>query len=61
MLVIDGMRFPNLGDQLQLQGLLSPSGVSHMLFLRPEEAGVLFGDGSQNGVLAITTKAAAKR
>lgn len=61
MLVIDGMRFPNLGDQLQLQGLLTPNGVSHMLFLRPEEAGVLFGDGSQNGVLVITTKAAAKR
>lgn len=51
--VVNGQRFSDLGDLLQLESLLGARDISHMVFLRPNEAGTLFGSETTNGVLLI--------
>lgn len=55
-IVINGQRYTSLGDLLQLEGTLGHSDISYMVFLRPEEAGTLYGSESTNGVLVIVRK-----
>jgi hypothetical protein len=45
---------------VQLEQLLPPVLISYMIFLRPQEAGVLYGTGAHNGVLIVVTKGAGK-
>jgi hypothetical protein len=46
-----------MADPLQGLALAPPERVSHVAFVRPTEAGVLFGTGAESGVVLIFTKA----
>jgi carboxypeptidase family protein len=56
--VIDGVRYTDLADLVQLDNLVAGAHVAYMVFLQPQEAGVLYGTGSDTGVLLIVTKGA---
>ena len=57
---IDGVRHVTLTDKLDLDAILPVSAISYMIFLHPQEAGVLYGE-SSSGALLIVTKSAEKR
>lgn len=54
--IVNGQRFSDVSDLLQLESILAAHDISHMIFLRPNEAGTLFGSVSSNGVLVVVTK-----
>ena len=54
--VMNGQRYTTPNDLLQLENTLGPQDISHMIFLRPNEAGTLFGSERTNGVLIIVRK-----
>jgi carboxypeptidase family protein len=56
--VIDGVRHTDLADLVQLDNLVAGAHVAYMVFLQPQEAGVLYGTSSDTGVLLIVTKGA---
>jgi hypothetical protein len=58
--VIDGLRLTTADQLYQLDEVMRPELVKGMVFLRPAEAGVLFGGESANGVLLILTKTGAR-
>ncbi len=54
--IVNGQRYSTLSDLLQLEGLLGANDISHLVFLRPSEAGTLYGQETTNGVLIIVRK-----
>lgn len=54
--VLDGVRLATLEALVALDNLVSAERVKGMVFLRPAEAGTLFGSDGSNGVLVIVTK-----
>jgi outer membrane cobalamin receptor len=59
MVFVDGIRMAGSRDvkgQQSALALVVPSQIDHIALLRPAEAGVLFGTGASEGVLAIYTK-----
>jgi len=54
--VVNGQRYSALSDLLQLEGLLGATDISYMVFLRPSEAGTIYGEETTNGVLVIVRK-----
>ncbi len=59
-IIVDGVRHQSFADLAQLETFLSSESVDYLVFLRPAEAGVLFGTQSNNGVLIVVTKGASK-
>jgi hypothetical protein len=57
--VVDGVRHASFADKAQLEQFISSQAVSYLVFLRPAEAGVLYGSGTSDGVLLIFTKSGA--
>jgi hypothetical protein len=47
--VVNGQRYSALSDLLQLEGLLGATDISYMVFLRPSEAGTIYGEETTNG------------
>lgn len=56
MVVIDGIRYTSPESLFLLDNLINSEQVKGLVFLRPAEAGVLFGNDSRNGVLLVITK-----
>ncbi len=54
--VIDGIKYTSDENLLQLDSFLKPEQIRGMVFIRPAEAGVLFGADTCNGVLLVITK-----
>lgn len=54
--IVNGQRYSELSDLLQLEGLLGATDISYMVFLRPSEAGTIYGQETTNGVLIIVRK-----
>lgn len=53
MVVVDGIR---VGNPWSAINILVPERLSHFVYLRASEAGVLFGTGAHAGVLLAFTK-----
>lgn len=54
--IVNGQRYSALSDLLQLEGFLGAADISYMVFLRPSEAGLVYGEETTNGVLIIVRK-----
>lgn len=54
--VMNGQRYSSISDLLELDGLIGPQDISHIIFLRPSEAGLIYGEETTNGVLIIVRK-----
>ncbi|MCC6930125.1 MAG: carboxypeptidase regulatory-like domain-containing protein [Gemmatimonadaceae bacterium] len=54
--VVNGQRYSSRSDLVELDGLFGATDISYMVFLRPSEAGLLYGEETTNGVLVIVRK-----
>ncbi|MEO7964229.1 MAG: hypothetical protein ABIT38_10020 [Gemmatimonadaceae bacterium] len=54
--IIDGQRFTGSDDLLQLEGLLGLQDIAYVIFLPPNEAGVLYASETTDGMLVIARK-----
>lgn len=54
--VMNGQRYSSLSDLLQIDGTIGAGDISYLVFLRPEEAGTLYGSETINGVLIVGRK-----
>ena len=55
-IVVNGQRYSSMSDLVELDGLLGATDISYMVFLRPSEAGLIYGEETTNGVLVIVRK-----